>query len=92
MLVSVLAFAGIVVTALGTVVVAVVNRNGANTRQALANLREENDRQHSENKSVIMSLQETAHDTNVRIAVIETDLKHVKSRVDRNAEYIDSRR
>jgi len=67
--------------------------------EAIDSLKEENTKQHTENAdkldkfaSNLDSVKETVGDTNTRVAVIEVDLDHVKQNVQRNSDYIDSRR
>lgn len=74
------------------VVIEMIRRNGSQTRADIQALRKENDQQHNESKKHIEKLTETAADTNVRVAVMETELKHVSKQVDKNAAYIEYRR
>lgn len=82
----------VLIPALAGIIIEVVRRSSNSTQKAIEALRKENDSQHHESKTKIEKLEATATDTNTKVAVIQTDIKHISKQVDRNSRYIDQRR
>lgn len=58
----------------------------------LTTFKEENDQQHKQVEQELAKLTLTTVDTNRKIDIVTTDVKHISKQVDRNSEYIDQRR
>lgn len=81
-----------VIGGIAAVITTIITRSSNRIEGSLRDLRTENNEQHKDSSRKIDDLQATTNNTNLKVAVIETELNHVKKTTDRNEQYIHERR